>query len=398
MVGALVAGVVAAVAVLAAVRWRRHEAGLRDAVRRLTQVADRISDMISVHDPHGVYAYVSAASVPLLGYEPDELVGQSPYNYVHPDDVPDVREAHVAALSSGAGQTVVYRMRRSDGTYAWFETITRTISDPSTGEMVEVLCSSRDVTAREASQAARRSAFEAARARIQGVIERDALTIAYQPICRLDTREPVAYEALARFTPEPRRTPDVWFAEARAVGLGEELELLAVRKALEAVPDLPDALLLSINVSPETLCRQELRRILRRVPLQRLVFEITEHAPIDDYQELLAVMERFSARGIGIAVDDAGAGYSSLRHILNLHPQTIKLDVSLTHELHRDTSRRALTAALSSFADELDATVVAEGIETEAELEALLLIGVGFGQGYLLGRPGPIDDRVPVQA
>jgi EAL domain-containing protein (putative c-di-GMP-specific phosphodiesterase class I) len=208
----------------------------------------------------------------------------------------------------------------------------------------------------------------------------------------------VAYEALARFTAEPLRTPDVWFAEARAAGLGEELELLAVRKALEAVAELPDELQLNINVSPETLCRDELRRMLRRVPLRRLVFEITEHAPIEDYEKLLAVIERLATRGIGIAVDDAGAGYSSLRHILNLQPHTIKLDVSLTHELDRDTSRRALTAALSSFAEELDAVVVAEGIETEAELEALRLIGVGFGQGYLLGRPGPIDDRVPVQA
>jgi EAL domain-containing protein (putative c-di-GMP-specific phosphodiesterase class I) len=301
-------------------------------------------------------------------------------------------------LGSGAGRTVVYRMRRKDGGYAWFETIARTICKADTGEAVEILCSSRDVTTREAAEAARRTAFEAARARIEEVIEAEALTIAYQPICRLDTREPVAYEALARFTAEPLRTPDVWFAEARAAGLGEELELLAVRKALEAVAELPDELQLNINVSPETLCRDELRRMLRRVPLRRLVFEITEHAPIEDYEKLLAVIERLATRGIGIAVDDAGAGYSSLRHILNLQPHTIKLDVSLTHELDRDTSRRALTAALSSFAEELDAVVVAEGIETEAELEALRLIGVGFGQGYLLGRPGPIDDRVPVQA
>jgi EAL domain-containing protein (putative c-di-GMP-specific phosphodiesterase class I) len=319
MVGALVAGVVAAGAAVVAARWRRRQAGLRAEVRRLTQVADRISDVISVHD--GAYVYVSAAALPLLG----------------------------------------------------------------------------DVTAREASHGARRAAFHAERARIEGVIEGEALTMAYQPICRLDTREPVAYEALARFTAEPHRSPDLWFAEARGVGLGEELELVAVRKALEAVAGLPDDLQLSINVSPETLLRDELRRMLRRVPLRRLVFEITEHAPIEDYEELLAAINRLSARGIGIAVDDAGAGYSSLRHILNLHPQTIKLDVSLTHDLHRDTSRRALTAALSSFAEELDATVVAEGIETEAELEALRVIGVGFGQGYLLGRPGPIEDRVPVR-
>jgi EAL domain-containing protein (putative c-di-GMP-specific phosphodiesterase class I) len=170
-----------------------------------------------------------------------------------------------------------------------------------------------------------------------------------------------------------------------------------VRKALEGIPDLPGEAFLSINVSPDTLRCDELLDLVRSLPLHRLVFEITEHAPIDDYAEFIAVVRRLASTGVRIAVDDAGAGYSSLRHILNLRPQTIKLDMSLTRDLHRDTSRRALTAALASFAQQLDATVIAEGIETEEELEALERIGIEFGQGFLLGRPGAIGGRVTVQ-
>jgi EAL domain-containing protein (putative c-di-GMP-specific phosphodiesterase class I) len=288
-------------------------------------------------------------------------------------------------------------MRRSDGSYVWFETIARAMRNERTGEVSDILCSSRDVSVREATLQSRREAALSVRERIASVLEQEALEIAYQPICRLDTREVIAYEALARFASPPPRPPNEWFAEAEAAGLATRLELLAVRKALEGIPDLPGEAFLSVNVSPDTLRCDELLELVRPVPLHRLVFEITEHAPIDDYAEFIAVVRRLASTGVRIAVDDAGAGYSSLRHILNLRPQTIKLDMSLTRDLHRDTSRRALTAALASFAQQLDATVIAEGIETEEELEALERIGIEFGQGFLLGRPGAIGGRVTVQ-
>jgi PAS domain S-box-containing protein len=365
-------------------------------VRRLNHVADQIGDMISVHAPDGTYLYVSGASVALLGYAPEDLVGQSPYDLIHAGDVAAVESAHVGTLRDGRRHTSMYRMRRNDGGYVWFETIARSIRAAGSDDVDEIVCSSRDVTLREATQAERRDAHAAMCARIASVLEAEALDMVYQPICRLDTRAVVAYEALARFREKPERPPNEWFAEAAVAGLGVELELLAVRKALDAISALPGDAFLSINVSPDTLRCDELRDLVRPMPLRRLVFEITEHAPIEDYDEFIAVLRRLSSTGVRIAVDDAGAGYSSLRHILNLHPHTIKLDVSLTRELHRDLSRRALTAAMASFADELNATVIAEGIETEDELEALRRIGIELGQGYLLGRPGPID-RVPAQ-
>jgi EAL domain-containing protein (putative c-di-GMP-specific phosphodiesterase class I) len=169
-----------------------------------------------------------------------------------------------------------------------------------------------------------------------------------------------------------------------------ELELVAVGKALESLDAIPEEAYMTINVSPETLRCDKLFQMLAHLPLRRLVFEVTEHAPIDDYDDFLHVLRRLARSGVQIAVDDAGAGYSSLRHILNLRPQTIKLDISLTRNLHRDRSRRALTAALSSFAAQLDATVIAEGIESEEELHALLEIGIALGQGYYLGRPSSL--------
>jgi EAL domain-containing protein (putative c-di-GMP-specific phosphodiesterase class I) len=95
-----------------------------------------------------------------------------------------------------------------------------------------------------------------------------------------------------------------------------------------------------------------------------------------------------------LAIDDTGAGFASLRHILNLEPDIIKLDISLTRGVDVDRARRALAAALIAFAANTGASIVAEGVETASELSVLRDLGVGFGQGYLLGRPGPLPATI----
>jgi EAL domain-containing protein (putative c-di-GMP-specific phosphodiesterase class I) len=115
--------------------------------------------------------------------------------------------------------------------------------------------------------------------------------------------------------------------------------------------------------------------------------EITEQAQVEDYDELNVALGHLREVGVRIAVDDAGAGYASLRHILRLEPDVIKLDKSLVRNVHRDRPRRALATALISFAAEIGATIVAEGIESAEELDALRDLGVTFGQGYHLARP-----------
>ena len=131
------------------------------------------------------------------------------------------------------------------------------------------------------------------------------------------------------------------------------------------------------------------------MPLERIVVEMTEHAPVGDYDGLNTALQPLRDAGARVAVDDAGAGFASLRHILLLAPDIIKLDISLTRGIDSDRSRRALSYALVAFARETQTTIVAEGIETEAELRALRDIGVTHGQGFLLARPmtPPIDER-----
>jgi EAL domain-containing protein (putative c-di-GMP-specific phosphodiesterase class I) len=193
-------------------------------------------------------------------------------------------------------------------------------------------------------------------------------------------------EALARFPQEPARDPSVWFAEADLVGLQLDLELAAVRAAFHGGPP-PNGHYLAVNVSPATATSERFHELIRDAPPAAVVIEVTEHAPIDDYEAFRRDLETIRRRGVRLAVDDAGAGFASLNHIVQLSPDFIKLDISLTRRVHRDRNRRALARALISFASEIGATILAEGIEQQEELEALKEIGVAYGQGFYLGRP-----------
>ena len=218
----------------------------------------------------------------------------------------------------------------------------------------------------------------------------------FQPIVDLNSGGAVGAEALARFAEPPIRPPDVWFAEAAALGLGVELEMAALRLALEQLRQLPPGLYLSLNVSVETIMSEEFGASFADVPAERVVLELTEHTEIRDYVQFERTIEDLRSKGVRLAVDDAGAGYSSFRHILNLHPDVIKLDIALTRGIDGDPARRALGSALMTFGlDAYNASIVAEGIETEGEFKTLRALGCPFGQGYYLGRPGKLQSARP---
>jgi len=225
------------------------------------------------------------------------------------------------------------------------------------------------------------------RGRIEDVLVRGAFSIVYQPIFDLGKMAPVGYEALSRFTDEPMRTPDTWFNEAAEVSLSERLEIAALERALAKLPDLAGDQYLSVNASPELIMAEAFSDLLADQPLYRILLEITEHAQVEDYELLLQALEPLRRRGLKLAIDDAGAGYSSLRHIVQLQPDIVKLDMSLTRDVDTDAARRALVGALMFYARETSAQVIAEGIETQAEFDTLKLLGVRKGQGYFLGRP-----------
>jgi EAL domain-containing protein (putative c-di-GMP-specific phosphodiesterase class I) len=237
---------------------------------------------------------------------------------------------------------------------------------------------------------------EEVRARVdEALTADDGLVTVYQPVIALDGWTVLGVEALSRFPRSNVRTPDMWFAEAASIGLGAELELRALRSALVALQRLPGDLFLSVNLSPAVVLeRGRLEETFDGVDLRRVVLEMTEHAPVDDYHELGAALRPFRDRGLRIAVDDAGAGYASLRHILWLTPDWIKLDISITRDIDSDAARAALASALIGFAAKVGSSIIAEGIETDAELEALASLGATAGQGYHLGRPTTLEEAI----
>lgn len=224
--------------------------------------------------------------------------------------------------------------------------------------------------------------------------EGDGLQMAYQPIFDLESHKVVGVEALARFSLEPRRPPNEWFAAAVDLGLSIRLEIEAVKRALARRDQLPPGVFMAVNLSPEALMSKELVAAIPEGFAHQLVIELTEHTPVVDYDALSLSFASLRAAGAGLAIDDAGAGFASLRHILELAPQFIKLDLSLTQKIEHDRAALALAVALTSFAGAIDAKIIAEGVETEGQLAAMRSLGIQLGQGYHLGRPGSMEQVV----
>ncbi|MFM0406842.1 EAL domain-containing protein [Paraburkholderia dipogonis] len=223
-------------------------------------------------------------------------------------------------------------------------------------------------------------------ARIQDVLNGDEPSIVYQPIYSLAPRRMVGLECLSRFSATPTREPSQWFADAVDVGMVVPLELKVIRKALEGLPTVPDVYL-AVNASTETILSGGLEDVLADMETDRVVLEITEHACVPDYNKLIGALEPLRRRSVRIAVDDVGAGFANMQHIISLHPELIKLDSSLIRSIDTDSRRRALVSAMVSFAKETGTQIVAEGVETADELNVLKALGVTTAQGYFLARP-----------
>lgn len=232
--------------------------------------------------------------------------------------------------------------------------------------------------------------------RLQPVLTSGGPTVVLQPIIELATGRRVGAEALSRFPAEWGKAPDVCFAEAHSIGVGHRLELLALDRAAEHLERVPGYV--AMNISPATLLTAQAGELLDRLPLDRVLLELSEHDPVEDYDALTTTLLPHRAAGLRLAIDDVGAGFSSLRHIVLTAPDVIKIDRSIVSGLDTDPVLSTLVHSLVEFAAGLNARVVAEGVETSAEAAALHRLGVDYGQGWHFGRPGPPEALTDAQA
>jgi PAS domain S-box-containing protein len=362
---------------------------LRDSQDRtdhmLRSVATTTHDWLWEIDRRGVITYSSPGCRDMFGYEPEEIVGRPADLLLHPDASPQVVAAFQAAVSSGEGwRDEVVHCVAKNGSDRYVTTSGVPIFD-SKGTLLGHQGAARSLDD-EGHQHLRSLKL---RRQVERAIADDAMSMALQPIVSLTTDRVTGVEALARFSADPHQPPDRWFADATSVGLGTTLELYAVRKALETLPALPPWMYLSINASPRAITSADLLDLAHELGPRAtsVVIELTEHESVDDYGAMNRARERLRAFGVRLAVDDAGAGFASFRHILRLQPDIIKLDRALISGIDADLARRALAASMVLFSMEVGATVVAEGVETAAELSAVLDLGIDAAQGYHLGRP-----------
>jgi diguanylate cyclase (GGDEF)-like protein len=340
---------------------------------------------------------LSAAEQMKLTVEPDGFVGRlggDEFAALVPGDRAEsvARRLHVALLAGAEP------ISASIGVAA---------SDPQDCELVALLRKA-DVALRAAKRNGKGQVvlfaddIEAAehfnRRSVRDVIDEQRIEIAVQPIVDLTSGRVHAYEALARFSGAGPTSPAHWLALAEPLGMRVELEFACLERSLALLDDLPDGASLSVNLSALALHDPRARSMLLNDRPERLIVELTEEGLGRDMRSLRVYLEPLLSSGIKLAVDDMGAGYSNLRQVIELSPTLLKLDRTLVHGIDADPAQTVLIDALTGYAQRTGAQIVAEGIETEAELEVLRGLGITYGQGYLLAHPAAPWPQVSMAA
>jgi diguanylate cyclase (GGDEF)-like protein len=221
---------------------------------------------------------------------------------------------------------------------------------------------------------------------VRSLLQPGGIVSVFQPLVRVSDGRVVGYEALSRARADPSRPPDQWLEEAEAQGLRVDVELACLSAAAAQGPP-PEGALLFVNVGHSVLLDPRFDTVRESLPPH--VLELTEHEPVADYAELCSRLQPWLETGTLLAIDDVGAGYASMAHVLRLSPAFVKIDRSLIAGIHHSRLQRSLVEALVAFAQGMHATTIAEGVEAGAELDVLRDCGVDIVQGYLLARPGP---------
>ena len=227
------------------------------------------------------------------------------------------------------------------------------------------------------------------REEIARIIERRAVELAFQPLADLQTLRVVAVEALPRFRTRPMRPPETWFTEAAKHGSLVDLELVALTEAIGRMEMLPSDTFLAVSVSSETAVSDRFRDLIRGAELNRIALELKEYSA--DHEELpTGALDELRAGGVRVAVHHAGSGPWSLRRVVRHAPDLIKVEVSTLCEMTADPAGHEPVSSIIGFAIDIGAAIVADGVETEPEIEMLRGLGIDLAQGNYLARPGQI--------
>jgi EAL domain-containing protein (putative c-di-GMP-specific phosphodiesterase class I) len=237
------------------------------------------------------------------------------------------------------------------------------------------------------------------RCRLQDLLLGHEIHTVFQPIVDLQQGGLLGFEALSRGPGgTSHASPISLFEAAAAADLVFELDRHCRRRALKTARGLPAPFLLFINIVPASMYDPDFQgtsliRLLEGFGLspERIVLEVSEQYAIENYTLFVEALQNFTHMGFSIAVDDIGAGYSGLEKIAHLNPRYLKFDMQLVREIDQSHVKREMTRALKAFADKMDSRIIAEGIEREGEKNTLMELNIHYGQGYLLGRPAPLE-------
>ena len=238
------------------------------------------------------------------------------------------------------------------------------------------------------------------------IIENGKITTVFQPIISLRDGLVLGYEALSRGPQDTKmQDPQKLFEYAQKYGKLWELELLCRTKALEAVNENGKQIKLFLNVNPNIMHDNKFRQGFTKdyinkfyINTEDIIFEITEKEAIKNILDFNKTVQNYKDQNYKIAIDDAGAGYSGLNMISNIHPHFIKLDMNLIRDVDKDVTKQSLIKSMYEFATMTNTYLIAEGIETQKELIKLIEIGIHYGQGFFIQKPDalilPIEHEV----
>lgn len=229
------------------------------------------------------------------------------------------------------------------------------------------------------------------------ILNRKSITTVFQPIISLRDGSIFGYEALSRGPEDTEmQSPNILFEYAEKLEKTWDLELICRTKAIEAFHSLKTKLKLFLNVNPKIIHDIKFKKGFTKEYLfkygmdpENIIFEITERGSIDNISDLVRTINNYKNQNYKIAIDDAGAGYSGLNMISDINPHFIKLDMNLIRDIDKDVTRQSLIKSFAEFASLTNTYLVAEGIETEKELLKLIDIGIHYGQGFFIQKPGP---------